>query len=519
AHVDILGQYLKGTCITITLTGEDSEQNKKKKLELIQGGDFQVLIATGQFIGEGMDIGVLDCLMLVYPFSFEGKLIQYIGRVQRSALAPVIYDYRDHRIEYFNNLFKQRNKYYRKLMKSGQLANPGEILLIFYGDVFYINTTDVLLPVDCLDLPLPVEKFKDGIVWKLRVNSYNEEEGELTTEVIDYEFPISKVTGLNQASFYFYGIERIKFRALDTDGFLRSVTLKHKQPAETKPVREERMIQAPPEYVVLKTMKVSFLKINFLFGSVSFPLFIEEINQELLFEIPNPDIRPEFGAIRDYFAKALNKKLITVDIVVRYTNSEITLATARSADIENINSQMIDTVRFEFVRREIVKSKVWANDDKPIHTVDDLLGSYGEEKKSFLSKTDLVDDILKITNSRHYLHLQYLSSKHEASVLKLRFVLQPFSFLFLLAGESKYHIIWETLDSEEATYVWHTEKAKESLRVSLGEIEVALKEIKEDGRQIFLEKEHKNFSRIVHDYSDAKKGFVTWKGALDKMLI
>jgi hypothetical protein len=36
-------------------------------------------------------------------------------------LAPVIYDFRDHRIEYFNNLFNQRNKYYRKLMKSGQL--------------------------------------------------------------------------------------------------------------------------------------------------------------------------------------------------------------------------------------------------------------------------------------------------------------------------------------------------------------------------------------------------------------
>lgn len=31
----------------------------------------------------------------MYPFSFEGKLIQYIGRVQRSEIAPTIYDYRD----------------------------------------------------------------------------------------------------------------------------------------------------------------------------------------------------------------------------------------------------------------------------------------------------------------------------------------------------------------------------------------------------------------------------------------
>ena len=101
AHVDILQQYLKGTCETITLTGEDSEQSKKAKLQLIDTGEFQVLIATDQFIGEGTDIGVLDCLFLAYPFSFEGKLVQYIGRVQRSPIAPVIYDYRDYRIEYF----------------------------------------------------------------------------------------------------------------------------------------------------------------------------------------------------------------------------------------------------------------------------------------------------------------------------------------------------------------------------------------------------------------------------------
>jgi superfamily II DNA or RNA helicase len=68
-------------------------------MKLIDDGDFQILIATGQFIGEGTDIGVLDCLVLAYPFSFEGKLIQYIGRVQRSSLTPLIYDYRDYRIE------------------------------------------------------------------------------------------------------------------------------------------------------------------------------------------------------------------------------------------------------------------------------------------------------------------------------------------------------------------------------------------------------------------------------------
>jgi hypothetical protein len=44
-------------------------------------------------------------------------------------------------------------------------------------------------------------------------------------------------------------------------------------------------------------------------------------------------------------------------------------------------------------------------------------------------------------------------------ILRIRFVLTPFSFLFLLHGNKKYHIVWETLNSEEATYIWHFEKS------------------------------------------------------------
>lgn len=149
----------------------------------------------------------------------------------------------------------------------------------------------------------------------------------------------------------------------------------------------------------------------------------------------NPDIRPEFAAIPDYFAKALKKKLIAVDIVIKYTDSQIISATAKSEDIDSINNHMIDSIRFEFVKREIFTGKGRAMDDKSVHTMEDLLSSYGEGKKLFSSEAGLIDDILNVKNSRHYLQLKYLSSKHEVSVLKLRFVLQPFSFLFLLAGE------------------------------------------------------------------------------------
>ncbi len=88
-------------------------------------------------------------------------------------------------------------------MKAGQVVNLDEISLVFQGAGFYINTIGVLLPVDCIDLPLPVEEFKYGVVWRLRINSYNDELGELFGEIIDYDFPISKVRMLNKVRSFF----------------------------------------------------------------------------------------------------------------------------------------------------------------------------------------------------------------------------------------------------------------------------------------------------------------------------
>lgn len=115
-HVQILNLYLKKSCETITLTGDDSKTSKQSKFEQIQLGHFQVLIATGQLFGEGIDIKNLDCLFIVYPLSFEGKLEQYIGRIQRSSKKQFIFDYRDKNVEFLEKMFKKRNRFYKKIL-------------------------------------------------------------------------------------------------------------------------------------------------------------------------------------------------------------------------------------------------------------------------------------------------------------------------------------------------------------------------------------------------------------------
>lgn len=108
-HIDTLQQFLKQSFETITLCGDDSESSRNVKWKLLKAGSYQALITTGQFFGEGSDLQNTQCLFLVYPFSFEGKLIQYMGRGQRSEISPTIYDYRDIKIDYLNRMFLKRN--------------------------------------------------------------------------------------------------------------------------------------------------------------------------------------------------------------------------------------------------------------------------------------------------------------------------------------------------------------------------------------------------------------------------
>jgi superfamily II DNA or RNA helicase len=117
-HVMLLNMYLKNQYETITLIWDDGIWKRKIKFQQIKSWNFQVLISTWQLIWEWLDIWELDCLFLVYPFSFEGKLIQYIWRIQRTKKKQVIYDYHDKNIDYFDKLFKKRQTYYNKLEKS-----------------------------------------------------------------------------------------------------------------------------------------------------------------------------------------------------------------------------------------------------------------------------------------------------------------------------------------------------------------------------------------------------------------
>ena len=399
-HIDTLFLFLKQSYEVIALSGEESETSKKAKWKILQEGNFQVLITTGQYFGEGTDLHNISCLFLVYPFSFEGKLIQYIGRVQRSEINPTIYDYRDYKIDYLNKLFLKRNTYYRKIDKQATL--------------------------------------------------FDEPKDEITT------------------SNHILTIE--------------------------------------------KKIKVSIEALEFHYGSVAFKYPVIEMSTELQFQVENIEIRPEFEVLKPYFIKTLKSKNITVEIFAEFENGKIVSQLALSADIERINKEVVEGVKFQFLNKGLLKQ--FNPKKKNILTSDELQ----EKGRIYSNAEELLNEILKNKQYKHSQHIQYLADRHENQIMKIRFVLNPFSFVFLLAGENSYFIILETLDTEEATYIWRTHKNKASLIEEIKQIDNQLSIIREKGRQTFLEKSPENFTRIMHDYSDNKKGFIVWKSALEETI-
>ena len=111
-HLEVLNMCLKGVCETIVITGDDSTSARKTKFAQIESGHYQVILATGQLFGEGIDIPDIQTIVLAFPLAFEGKLAQYIGRIRGQQ--KTVYDYHDAKTKFLDRQFKKRKKFYKE---------------------------------------------------------------------------------------------------------------------------------------------------------------------------------------------------------------------------------------------------------------------------------------------------------------------------------------------------------------------------------------------------------------------
>jgi superfamily II DNA or RNA helicase len=100
------------------LTGDLTGQQRKDIVERLNQGEIKILVATGQLIGEGFDCPNLSTLFLATPVRFTGRVLQYIGRVLRTAPGKKkakIYDYIDINVDVLVSAAKARERVYGNL--------------------------------------------------------------------------------------------------------------------------------------------------------------------------------------------------------------------------------------------------------------------------------------------------------------------------------------------------------------------------------------------------------------------
>lgn len=124
-HLDLISNLINAISPDIKIIQIDGDlTTKKRKLALVdietsvKAREQVLLMATASLIGEGFDLPELDTLILASPLSFEGRIVQYAGRLHRSSEGKndvQIIDFIDSFSAIFMKMYRNRLKAYRKM--------------------------------------------------------------------------------------------------------------------------------------------------------------------------------------------------------------------------------------------------------------------------------------------------------------------------------------------------------------------------------------------------------------------
>lgn len=117
-HCRVLYNKFKQKFIRVgILIGGMSNKERRETKEKLNAGYYDVLVATSQLIGEGLDCPTLASIFLTTPIGHSLRLIQYIGRIVRmieGKRRAMIFDFEDP-LWLLQHSFKKRMKVYNEL--------------------------------------------------------------------------------------------------------------------------------------------------------------------------------------------------------------------------------------------------------------------------------------------------------------------------------------------------------------------------------------------------------------------
>lgn len=121
-HAEALHSQLQGAADHVFLLqggkGLKARAELRAKMAAVSRDESMIIVATGQYVGEGFNYPRLDTMLLAMPISFEGNVEQYAGRLNRDYEGKkdvIIFDYIDQHIPKLERMYHRRLRTYKKI--------------------------------------------------------------------------------------------------------------------------------------------------------------------------------------------------------------------------------------------------------------------------------------------------------------------------------------------------------------------------------------------------------------------
>jgi len=410
----------------------------------------------------------------------------------------------------------------------------GEYLLLYFKEGKCFITAEKTLELDKIDVfeNYDTSLIKSDIVWKVQIARLDKNNGKLYCHFISIVDASAIFPSYSDATLEILpAIESISFPNIETHWLLKTFKIlkpnfNYKEPLPPA-YKDFNSYVAPMHQPVRKPVKstkqevfiVSMKDVQFNNGFVTVRKKFKWSKQEIDLNIKNDYLKEEHDAIKNYFGNVLEAKKINVTGAFDLEDDEIVNYDVQSLEIGRINNTLIEEVKINFTKS--IKNNP-SESSKNLFTMNEYVAEFGEDKfdpKIFYpDDKSFIDALIKVSDSKHYNHLGYLSSLHIHSVMHLRIIHRPLSFIFLLEGTHSYNLVWETLDTEEATYIWQFPKDRNLLKEEITKLDEALTKIKSFGKSNYINSRPDFFDRIFHDYTNTTSNFDKWKNDLEKAL-
>jgi superfamily II DNA or RNA helicase len=113
-HLNMLYHKLDAINIkALLLHGGLSHKVQKEALKDAQNA--RIILSTSSYVGEGLDFSHLDTIVFTMPISYEGRMVQYLGRIGRRWQKCLAIDFVDGQVPMLKSSFSKRLKAYKKM--------------------------------------------------------------------------------------------------------------------------------------------------------------------------------------------------------------------------------------------------------------------------------------------------------------------------------------------------------------------------------------------------------------------